>query len=479
MDTTNETAAMQPENVMDTSGIGGHPRGLTTLFFTEMWERFGFYGMRAVLDLFMTVPLLEGGLGYNTQTASSVYHGFNGAVYMTPLIGGWLADRYFGARRAVLYGGTFLACGYYSLALPDGKLFFPGLALIAIGTGLLKANISTLVGALYQENDPRRDSGFSLFYMGINIGAFLSPLVCGFLGESCSFKSILQSMGFSPEHSWNWGFGAAGIGMTLGLVQYIANRERLKNVGSKPKRPSIIKHSATAMESAKSLGENLSPALKIQLTREEIRRLGVICVLFIFSSLFWMAYEQAGSSLNLFARDLTERRLFGIDIPASWFQSVNPIFIIVLAPVFSWVWLRLGKRDPSSPTNFSMGLLFTGLGFVVVAYASSLLGGGKVSSMWLVIVYLLHTIGELCLSPVGLSTVTRLAPQRMVGFMMGVWFLSIATGNAAAGWVAGNFEPNQGALVPLFGYVAIGTISGAIILAFITPYLKKMIGKTA
>ena len=463
-----ETATYSPEikvsEAVDTGGIGGHPAGLTTLFFTEMWERFSYYGMRAILVLYMVAPVAQGGLHFDNVKAGTIYGTYTGAVYLTCLAGGWLADKFLGARLAVLVGGIIIASGHFSMAYPSLQSFYAGLVLIAAGTGLLKPNVTTMVGSLYSPTDPRRDAGFSVFYMGINLGAFIAPLVCGTLAQSEAFRSLLAKMGWHAEGSWHWGFAAAGVGMVLGLVQYLMHRKRLEHVGQRP-APSQ-KSSAFA-----------APVSRQRLTVQEYKRIAVIVILFFFSSIFWMAFEQAGSSLNLFADQLTRNRILGYDFPSSWYQSVNSIFIIILAPLLSMLWLRLGDRQPSSPIKFSLGLIFAGLGFVVVAYAASLTDRGSVGPTWLIVVYLLHTIGELCLSPVGLSTVTKLAPGRLVGFMMGIWFLSLSLGNYAAGRLAGFFDANaEGALVRLFGYVALTTIGAGIVLVVLSPSIKKMMG---
>jgi POT family proton-dependent oligopeptide transporter len=287
-----------------------------------------------------------------------------------------------------LIGGIIIACGHFSLALSPLPFFYSGLVLVATGTGLLKPNVSTMVGDLYEEDDPRRDSGFSLFYMGINLGAFIAPLVYGYLGQKIN---------------WHYGFAAAGIGMVLGLLQFVFSGNRLVNVGE---------------FKTKTKDKNVAD-LTEHLTREEIKRLAVIGILFFFSIVFWMAFEQSGSSLTLFADRLTRNSLFGYRFPSTWFQSVQPVCLLLLAPAFAQLWLRLGNRQPSSPRKFTFGLLFVGLGFAGLVYASTLTGAGHVSPLWLVTLYLVHTIGELCLSPVGLSTVTKLSPARMVGLMMG------------------------------------------------------------
>ncbi|HZT61343.1 MAG TPA: peptide MFS transporter [Pyrinomonadaceae bacterium] len=488
----------------DTGGIGGHPRGLTTLFFTEMWERFSFYGMKALLVLYMTKSVAEGGLNFSESYSGLIAATYFSSVYWTPLIGGWLADKIFGARRAVLIGGIVIACGHFSMAFHTLPNFYAGLILIALGTGMLKPNVSTMVGSLYTEGDKRRDAGFSIFYMGINLGAFIAPFVCGPLGEKVD---------------WHYGFAAAGVGMVCGIIQYVAGGKRLSRVGKPPSqrreevRPDIKEVrdagdetggvDVVAVALAVVLGvagfaigyvyggagilSGLFPGVAFffagylggivrHLNGEELMRVLVIFILFVFSALFWMSFEQASTTLTLFADRLTNRVVFGWEIPASMFQSIEPFFLIVFAPVFAWLWIRLGRREPSSPSKFAYGLLLAGLSFAVVAFASTLTGGGKlVSPLWLVLVYLLQTFGELCLSPVGLSTVTKLSPARMVGLMMGVWFLSISIGDYFAGRVLGFFHENEeGALLKLFGSVALMTFAAALVLALLTPLIKKM-----
>jgi POT family proton-dependent oligopeptide transporter len=429
----------------DHSGIGGHPRGLMTLFFTEIWERFSFYGARAILLLYMVAPLSSGGLGMDTARAAAIYGTYVASVYFTALPGGWAADQILGARLAVLIGGCLIALGNFAMASGWIHLFYGGMVLVALGTGLLKPNVSSMVGGLYGESDPRRDAGFSIFYMGINIGAMVSPIVCGYLGQRIG---------------WHLGFAAAGCGMILGLIQYSANRSHLAHVGNKPEKK---QKSNAAVKPAQSL------------TAAEWKRLAAIGMLFIFSAIFWMAFEQAGSSLNLFAAEKVENSFSGYSYPSSWYQSVNSIFIIALAPVFSWLWIRMGKRQPSSPAKFTIGLIFVGSGFVLLAAAS--LFPGRINPLWLICVYLLHTIGELSLSPVGLSTVTKLAPARFVGSMMGVWFLSLSLGNFIGGWVAGFFNASaEGALVRLFGSVAITTLAAGVILVMLTPFIRRLMG---
>ena len=487
----------------------GHPRGLSTLFFTEMWERFSYYGMRAILTLYMTKSFAEGGLGFDEKYASIIYATYVSSVWYLPLPGGWLADRIFGARRAVLIGGIIIACGHYAMAINSKATFYAGLILIACGTGLLKPNISAMVGQLYSEGDKRRDAGFSIFYMGINLGAFLSPLVVGFLAQGQWFRGVITSWGFDPNSAWHWGFGAAGVGMTLGIVQYLIGNKQLSKVGHKPNPIASAVESET-QEGVDYLTLGLALAGGIAgfligylygeagilsalfptvvfffvgyligicrlLNSDELKRVLVIFVLFLFSILFWMTYEQAGSSLTLFADRLTNTTILGWAYPSSWFQSVPAIFVIILAPIIGVVWQTLGDRQPSSPGKFTIGLFFAGIAFVVIAFAASLASGGRVSPMWLVGVYFLQTIGELCLSPVGLSTVTKLSPGRMVGLMLGVWFLSISIGSYIAGLTTRLFAGNDTAvLVRGFGIFAGITLVAAVILLVLTPLIKRM-----
>ena len=552
MATTTYPADVDLKGGVDRSGIGGHPAGLTTLFFTEMWERFSYYGLRGLLILFTTLPTADGGLGFSTVKAASIYGAYTAGVYLMSLPGGWVADNLLGARLSVLIGGIIIALGHFSMVFPTLSTFYLGLTLVVLGTGLLKPNVSTMVGSLYAEDDPRRDSGFSIFYMGINLGAFLAPLVCGALAQGEWFKAFLSRMGFRPESSWHWAFACAGVGMSLGLTQYLMWGKRLAHVGGRPQRKRMTAAVPSAESPVEDLGSPVAPAesttrggfgarflryvvllsaavlagnVLISLVtylsgkptditvseiagqvlvaaflgtasiaikyvegllakgkkseaRDQAKRLGVIFILFLFSTLFFMAFEQAGSSLNLFADRLTRLSIFGFSFQSSQLQSVNSVFIILLAPVFSLLWLKMGRREPSSPAKFAYGLLFVGVGFLVIAFASTLTGAGPVSPLWLVLVYFIHTLGELSLSPVGLSTVTKLAPPRLVGLMMGLWFLSISIGNYAGAWVAGHFNAEaEGALVRMFGLVAVVTIVAAAILAALSPYIRKLMGR--
>jgi POT family proton-dependent oligopeptide transporter len=460
-----EIATPEPvptEITQDTAGFFGHPKGLTTLFFTELWERFSYYGMRAILVLYMVAPPESGGLGFDTVRATSLYGSYTMFVYLTNLPGGLIADRILGARLAVLLGGIIIACGHFTMVFSSLPFFYTGLTLIAIGTGLLKPNISAMVGSLYGENDPRRESGFSIFYFGINLGAVLAPLVCGFLAESQTFKNFLSSMGFNPVSSWHWGFAAAGVGMTIGLIVFLIHRQRLAHVGGLTRK----------RKDAPDFVPNQP------LTKDEWKRVGAIFIFFLFTILFWAAYEQKGASLNLFAKTLIDRQVGGREFPASWMQSLTATFVLILAPLFAMFWIRLGKRQPSSPIKFTFGLLFIGLGYLLMVPAAMLTAYGKISPLWLVGLYFLEVVGEMFLSPVGLSTVTKLAPAKLLGIMMGVWFLAAALGNKLAGYLGGFFDPNNsGTLVKLYGGIAVGLLISAGILALLTPKIKKLMGK--
>jgi len=459
---TTANQALEPDTFLDKSGIFGHPRGLSTLFFTEFWERFSYYGMRSILILYMTASVANGGLGFDKPRAATLYGSYTMWVYLTGLPGGLTADRLLGARLAVLLGGIVIIFGHVAMVFHSMPFFYGGLTLIAIGTGLLKPNISTMVGSLYSENDPRRDSGFSIFYMGINIGAVLAPLTVGYLAQHESFKRFLAGNGFDPARSWHWGFGAAAVGMTAGLIVYLLNRRRLGNVGRR----------TTSQQKKEKLTLSGQP-----LTRSDWKRIGAIFVFFLFTILFWAAYEQKGASLNLFARDLVRTEVFGRPFPSSWLQSCTPAFVIMLAPLFSILWVRLGTRQPSSPVKFTLGLVFIGLAYCLLVPAAWMTGQGRISPLWLVGLYFLEVVGEMCLSPVGLSTVSKLAPVKLLGIMMGVWFLAAAFGNKLAGYLSTFFvADNPMQLVKLYGGIALGLLVSAGILALLTPKVKKLMG---
>ncbi len=426
----------------------GHPRGLATLFFTEMWERFSYYGMRALLILYMVGSVQQPGLGFGERRAASIYGAYTMLVYLMGIPGGFVADRWLGHYRAVLIGGIVIACGHFSMAVPGLPFFFAGLCLIIIGTGLLKPNVSTIVGTLYSRDDTRRDAGFSIFYMGINTGAFIAPLVTGALGQRIN---------------WHFGFAAAGVGMVFGLIQYVAGRKYLTPVWQS-QTPQT-----KAVESVDAPKQSLTPT--------DWARIGATAILTIFALLFWAGFEQAGSSLSLFADRATRLTVFSKSYPSSWFQSVEPLFVILFSPVFAWLWIRLGRREPSSPTKFTLGLAFLSLSFLLIVPAAHFYepSGVRVSPMWLIGLYFLQMIGELCLSPVGLSMVTKLSPARLVGLMMGIWFMATALGNYVAGWVAGFLEnrPFSAVFNAAFLSVAVATV---ILAVLIVPIKRLMHG---
>jgi POT family proton-dependent oligopeptide transporter len=491
-----------PAGSLDT-GFFGHPRGLSTLFFTEMWERFSYYGMRALLILFMTASLANGGLGFDTATAGAIYGLYTSMVYMTTLPGGWIADRLIGQRRAVLYGGIIIASGHFCMAFSSLATFYIGLFLIVIGTGLLKGNVSVIVGRLYATGDIRRDAGFSIFYMGINLGAGISPLVCGYLGQNVN---------------WHVGFATAGVGMTLGIIQYVLGSGNLGDAGllpvpaESPEAGSRLRRNAavigglllvvlvafgvgastgaipiTALQVANAAGVLLLAIVVIffgwlftsgNWTAEERKKLYAIGALFLAAGLFWSVFEQAGSTLNLFADRNTHNVIFGWSYPSSWFQSLNSAFLVIFAPVFAWIWLRLARsgREPSSPAKFAAALILVGAGFAILIWAAKMAEQGvQVSPMWLTVVYFLHTCGELCLSPVGLSAMTKLAPVRITGLMMGVWFLATSVGNFIGGRVSGFYE--SWALHSLFGAVGMFAIGAGILLFLFVKPIKKLMGE--
>ncbi len=495
------------------TGFFGQPAGLRTLFFTEVWERFSFYGLRAILVLFMTTPLALGGLGWSVEKAGPIYGMYAALVYLAALPGGWMADRLLGQRRAVFIGGAVIMTGHICLAIPAQSTFFLGLLFIIVGTGLLKPNISTMVGQLYSTDDVRRDGGFSIFYMGINIGAMVAPLVTSGLAQSASFKARLVGWGISPENSWHWGFGAAAVGMFFGLVWYLVDAKALGEAGRAPAvtgADDVRRAKATfgkgvlltlaivaIMFALNASGlvvitpDRIAGSFKYILpltvvaffvwlftngswTRDERNRLIVITVLFVAAAVFWSVFEQAASTLTLFADRSTRNEILGAHFTSGSWQSVNSGFIVLLSPVFAWIWVKLGSRNPSSPAKFSVGLFFASLSFVIMVPAAAMaVGGNKVGWIWLTLSYLFATIGELCLSPVGLSAMTRLAPARVASLMMGVWFLATSVGNFIAGNMAGLYEslspPKVFALGAAFAMVF------AIVLAILVKPIKRML----
>ena len=461
-----------------------------------MFERFSYYGMRALLVLFLAGKVKEGGMGLSVEVATAIYGLYTAGVYLAALPGGWVADRILGARRAVFIGGAIIAAGHFTLAIPSASTFYLGLIVIVLGTGLLKPNISVLVGELYPEGGARRDAGFTIFYMGINIGAALGPFVCSWLGERIN---------------WHLGFAAAGVGMVLGLVQFRLAGSRLGNAGelhadskrlSESQRnlffaaigglivvialvafgvlrfdPVVVSRSAAAVILTVAVLYFGSVYLFGKLDAVERKRMHVIVLLFLGSALFWAGFEQAGSSFNLFAERFTDRNIGSYEVPAGWYQSLGPIFVIVFAPVFAALWVWLGRRgkDPSIPVKFGLGLMLLGAGFLAMAGAAGVVAGGaKAAAWWLILIYLLHTFGEMCISPVGLSSVTKLAPPRLVGQMMGTWFLGSSLGNLIAGVLAGRIKMDAARPQPgdFMGMLWMPLIAGLVLIA-LSPWIKR------
>jgi POT family proton-dependent oligopeptide transporter len=437
------------------------PKGLYLLFNVEMWERFSYYGMRAFLVLFL-VSTQAGGWGWSKQEAADLYKWYTGLVYLTPLFGGYMADRFLGTHRAIIVGSILIASGHFCLAFPAKSTFFLGLALIILGTGFHKSNISTMVGQLFKPGDGRRDGAFTIFYMGINTGAFFGPLICGYLAKSDRF-------------GWHWGFAAAGVGMVLGTVVYVIYKRRfLGDIGDVP------------LSRGKVEDKTLASA---PLTREDKERIAAIAILAFFNIFFWSAFEQAGSSMNFFAEERTNRVLFGWTIPAPWFQSINALAIVTCAPVFAALWTKLASRgrEPATPIKFVWALVLVSLGFAVLVLGAKISDTGiKVSPLWLVGAYVLHTWGELCLSPVGLSMVTKLAPAKFASMMMGLWFGSFFLSDFLAGHIAGTVEKvERGEVFHLLGgqadffliFVIVPLIGAALLLALAGTVKRLMHGR--
>jgi POT family proton-dependent oligopeptide transporter len=490
----------------------GHPKGLFICFATEMWERFSYYGMRALLILYLTKHW-----EFTDAASYLIYGAYTSLVYIMPVFGGMLADQILGSKKAVTYGAILLVFGHLGMTVESNEqIFYLSLALIVSGVGFLKPNISTMVGALYEEGDPRRDSGFTIFYMGINIGAFTATLLCGYLGEKVG---------------WAYGFGAAGIGMLLGLIIFLWGQKYLEGLAEPPSEKYMTKVSGVSYENwayisgvimvlitwflvqnsqlvgqllggfgAIFIGAWLLYAL-FKCAPEERDRLIVVGILILFSLIFWALFEQAGSSLNILTDRGVDRVIFGWEVPASMFQSLNAGFIFTIAPLFALLWIALAKRnmEPSTPIKFSIGIVLVGLGFLALVYGMQSSEALQTGVIWIVLIYFLHTLGELCLSPVGLSSVTKLSPQRIVGFMMGMWFFASAAGNYVAGLIAkgtagdpvmliaekiylqvmflpeDQFTINQkNGFIDVYTDVGLIAIGCGIFLAVLTPVLKKL-----
>jgi proton-dependent oligopeptide transporter, POT family len=484
----------------------GHPRGLATLFFTEMWERFSYYGMRALLLLYMVASVEEGGLGFDERTGGAIYGLYTMLVYLLALPGGWLADNLWGLRKTVFYGACIISMGHFLLLLPFMETFFLGLLFIVVGTGMLKPNISSLVGNLYlPHEDARRDAGYSIFFMGINIGAFLAPFITGYLGEKIN---------------WHYGFGAAGIGMVLGLIQYKLSEHLLQGKGSRPSflaedrrqftknqkifffamliiglfvllmmtgvikpNPVSIARISAYVIAACALLYFIFLLFFAKLENAERKRVLTIAVFFFISVVFYMGYEQQGSSLNLFASRYTDLFIGKFEMPASWLQSVPAVSVLIFAPVFAWLWVYLSQRklNPSTPVKLSFGLLFVSASYALMgAAALTTFGGQKAIPLWLIMTYVLQTFGEICLYPVGLSAVTKLAPKKYSAQLMGVWFMSLALGNLLAGLIAGEMDAelisvDPQLLVNLFMSIALLIFVVAIIILSINKNLMKLV----
>ena len=428
-----------------------HPPGLYLLFLTEMWERFSYYGMRAILILYLTTELVSGGLGIDSSVALSIYGFYTGAVYFTPIVGGWLADRYLGHRLSITIGGSLMALGNIALFAHQSKTaLFIGLGLMIIGNGFFKPNISTLLGDLYKGNESRRDAGFTIFYMGINIGAFFAPLLIGFLSEDL-FASTANGV---MHYGFRYGFLASAIGMIIGQVLF--NTLANKYLGDIGKRPAV------AQIANKTGAKDKQP-----LTKAEKQRTMVILIITCFVVFFWAGFEQAGSSLTLYTKDFVDREVFGWTVPISWFQSLNPLFIVLLAPAISALWIKLAnsrRGDLKKKKKMGMGMITLGLGYIVLLFAVFQTGNDaatmaqKANMMFIIVTYLMHTLGELFLSPVGLSFVSRVAPVKLASLLMGVWLASSGVANILAGQLA--------AVTQSLGYFEVFAVIGGLAIFF-------------
>ncbi len=482
-----------------------HPQGLYTLFATEMWERFSYYGMRALLTLYLTAELVNGGFGLERAAALEIYAIFTGLVYLTPILGGWVADRFLGKRKTVYIGGFVMATGQFLLAasafMVDGLdpatrlfIFNFGLGTLIIGNGFFKPNISTIVGDFYDDNDPRKDSAFNIFYMGINLGAILGPFIAGYLGENVH---------------WGWGYFAAGVGLIISVIWLKIREDSLEHNGLPPNAPAdkfvldgkdwleIVYYSVGLVVATlavivlwRQIPDSITGtivtvgfiALGLALGYvifkgthgvEEWSRMGVIVVLAFFNIVFWAGFEQAGGTMNLFAAENTNRMLGGWEIPATWFQNINPAAILIFAPLFSIMWLRLHDRNinPRTPIKFALGMLLGGLAFWIMSMASNQAADGHlVSPLWLVMVYTILTLGELMLSPIGLSMITKLAPTKLVSVVMGLWMASLAAGNYFAGVMESILHKYDLPLYPFITWIMVGT---GVVILLLSPVLNK------
>jgi POT family proton-dependent oligopeptide transporter len=479
-----------------------HPKGLYTLFFTEMWERMSYYGMRGILVLFMTASILEGGLQFDNVSASAIYGIYSACVYLVALLGGWLADRHIGQQKAILYGGMVIMLGHFLLAFTNLQTFYLGLIFVVLGTGLLKPNISAIVGGLYENDLNKKESGFTIFYMAINIGSVLGFFICGYLGENVG---------------WHYGFGAAGIGMAFGLIQFILTKSNLGSVGLKP---SIELNNETKKKELRIFNSfmliffliillglfghvsfdpipiaNILTVIILliaimyflylfsfgNLNEEERKKIVLIVVLFFGAAFFWSGFDQAGSSFNIFAKEYTDRIILGWEYPASWLQVLNPVLVVILSPFMAYMWLFLGKRmlDPSLPFKFGLGLIFMAIGFLFIATGATVaMQEGMAGAKWLLLTYLFHTIGELTLSPIGLAAISNLSPKRFVGQMMGIWFLASSLGAIIAGLLSGQATYSGINSMPdLFNKIAITSSIIGLVLILISKPLNNWVFK--
>jgi len=482
----------------DDRAFFGQPRALSTLFFTEMWERFSYYGMRALLVLYLTAPLVAGegeahGLGFDDGTAYAVYGAYSGLVYLTPIAGGWIADRMLGARQTVLIGGIVIALGHYLMAVPINLTFWVGLLFIALGTGLLKPNISALVGDLYSETDTRRDAGFSLFYMGINLGSLLAPLITGFA---------------AARYGFHVGFGIAGLGMTFAVIQYVLGRKHLHGVGDTAPDPAsqaerkrfvmVLLASVVfiallsvilGLFTAGSEIDNIATAITLFIltvpffyfrqlfkrtdyTEQERSHVRAFVWVFLAAASFWMVFEQSGSSLTVFANNVTDRNIGSWEMPTAWMQSVNPLLIIIFAPIFAALWTKLADRAPRTSVKFAIALVGVGLSMLMLAIPMAAFQdtGQKAVLWWLLGTYLMQTWAELLLSPNGLSATSKLAPEGASGQMLALWFLATSVGTSIGGQIAKFTATN-----PVNTFVVSGTIP--IVLGILTFVFARQINK--